>query len=241
MPTEPTGRPLYDFAYVHNIDDRLAELARMAEPEDWSYARTASDRPNPILYYYFHHTFERVSEQGKISESPDGMFACFNTGLVTDHQESIFAFFTKNQEPNREPWRFVRFCRKGDYDLTRFPRLPDIATYFDDPSTLVLDPRLELRINVEHIIGENRERFPEPFRSMGDHSLQLTLQGAVENAKERVRRNYKAAVPQYYRGAIQLLLPLCLSDPKVADLALVVQRFEGFYRAATCLPLCHNE
>lgn len=72
---------------------------------------------------------------------------------------------------------------------------------------------------------------------MDTHALQLLLTGAIDNAKERVRRNYKAAVPQYYRGRIQLLLPLCLSNPKVADLALVVEAHDGFYRAATCLTL----
>jgi len=33
-------------------------------------------------------------------------------------------------------------------------------------------------------------------------------------------------------------LPLCLSDPEKADLALVVEKDpEGFYRASTCLTL----
>jgi hypothetical protein len=179
----------------------------------------------------------RVQEQGKIVQAEDDSFACFNTGLVTEHQEPIYALFSKNQEPDREPWRFVKFCRKADYEMTRFSELPDIATYFEDPSCLVFNLRWELRVNVEHIIGENAERFPEPFRSMDTHALQLLLSGAIDNAKERVRRNYKAAVLQYYRGRTQLLLPLCLGHPKIADLALVVEAHDGFYRAATCLTL----
>lgn len=65
----------------------------------------------------------------------------------------------------------------------------------------------------------------------------MILRGAIENARERVRRNYKAAVPQYYQGRVQLLLPLCLAAPGSADLALVVERLEGFYRGSTCLTL----
>ncbi len=237
MSPEYEGRPLYDFAYIHRIDERIEELAKLAEPEDWSYAHTTSDHPNPVLYYYFHNTFVRVKEQNKIVISTDSLFCCFNTGLVTVHQEPLYALFSKNQEPNREPWRFVKFCRKGEYELANFSQLPDIATYFDDPSCLILDPRIELRINVEHIINDNRDRFPEPFRSMDDYALQIVLRGAIENAKEKVRRNYKAAVPQYYKGSVQLLLPLCLSDPTVADLAILVQRHEGSYRVATCLTL----
>ena len=61
-------------------------------------------------------------------------------------------------------------------------------------------------MNIEHIIEENRERFPEPFKSMDDFALQIVLKGAIENAKERVRRNYKAAVPQYYKEQLQCQL-----------------------------------
>ncbi len=112
-----------------------------------------------------------------------------------------------------------------------------MAHYFDDPSVLVFDNRLELRANIEHIISDNRERFPEPYKSMSDYQLQTFVKGAIDNARERVRRNYKSAIPQYYQGKIQLLLPLSLSDPGRADLALVVDRFDGFYRASTCLTL----
>lgn len=237
MPEEYTGRPLYDFAYIHNINERLEELASLAEEEEWDYSDSPSDKPRPILYYYFHYTFERVKDQDKIVYTEDGSFCCFNTGLVTKHQESIFALFSKNIRESSEPWRFVKFCRKGEYELSKFPSLPDIATYFEDPSCLVFDARLELRVNLEHIISENKERFPEPFKTMDDYALQVVLKGAIDNAKERVRRNYKVAVPQYYRGSVQLLLPLCLSNPTKADMALLIQIHEGHYRGATCLPL----
>jgi hypothetical protein len=72
---------------------------------------------------------------------------------------------------------------------------------------------------------------------MQDFALQTVLKGAIDNAKERVRRSYKAAIPQYYKSQVQLLLPLCLSNAQVADLALVVERHSTFYRASTCLSL----
>lgn len=51
--------------------------------------------------------------------------------------------------------------------------------------------------------------------------------------------NYKIAVPQYYDGKIQLLLPLCLtSGSPNPDLALVVHRLnDKTYTARTCLTL----
>ena len=122
-----------------------------------------------------------------------------------------------------------------------------MAHYYDDPSCLVLDARLEIRSNIEHILSDNKDRFPEPYKSISDFALQNLLKGAIDSARERVARNYKVAIPQYYKGKVQLLLPLCLSDPRKADLAIVVARYdqlsedgakkESFYRASTCLTL----
>lgn len=67
--------------------------------------------------------------------------------------------------------------------------------------------------------------------------LQTFLKGAIDNAKERVRRSYKTAIPQYYNGYVQLLLPLCLTSPAQADLAITIERHDMFYRAATCITL----
>ena len=122
--------------------------------------------------------------------------------------------------------------------MTIFPQLPEMAQYFDDPSNLVFDDRRDFRINIEHIINETpRERFPDPYTSMDPYALQTVLKGAIDNACERVRRSYKTAIPQYYHGQVQLLLPLCLSNPSRADLAMVVERHSTFYRASTCLTL----
>lgn len=112
-----------------------------------------------------------------------------------------------------------------------------MAHYFADPSVLVFDTRKELRVNVEHVVADNIERFPEGLNSMNPYGLQNIVKGAIASAVERVKRNYKTAIPQYYQGNIQLLLPLSLTDPAKADLALVVERFSDFYRAATCLTL----
>lgn len=223
------GRPLYGFAYIHEIDERLKELKALAEPENWETISTSPARPNQILYYYFHHTYERVDGQGKIQLTDDLTFSCFNTGLVTTHQESIYALFASNTRADSEPWRFVRFCRKGEYELSKFTILPQYATYFDDPSYLIYNPAYEIRTNTEHIITENRDRFPEPFKTMNDYALQIVVKGAIDNAIERVKRNYKVAVPQFYRDSIQLLFPICLQNPKKADLALLVQQHEGHY------------
>ena len=234
----PWPEDLFEFAFLPEFNDRLKDLAKAAESEDWSYHHMETDHPLPILYNYVRYTYRRVADERKIALSEDGQSSCFNTGLVTANQEPLYASFEANRKEDAQPWFFKGWFRRGQRELNRFPTLPDLAHYFDDPTWLVFDHRRDLRINIEHIIANTpRDRFPEPYKSMADFALQTVLKGAIDNAKERVRRSYKTAIPQFYRSGVQLLLPLCLSDPQRADLALVVERHETFYRAATCLTL----
>ena len=101
-----------------------------------------------------------------------------------------------------------------------FVELPQRVNYFSDPAELIYDPKIRLAINYQHIIEDNLERFPEELRVTP--MLAPLLQSAIEMAKKRVARNYKTAIPQYYEGKIQLLLPICLRTPEKADLALVI-------------------
>ena len=228
---------IFKFAFVPDLDTKLRELAGEAEQEDWSYHHTETEHHHPVLLNFIRYTYRRVAEERKIAISDDGQYTCFNTGLVTPHQEPIYASFEANRREDAQPWFSKGWFRRGQWELNRFAELPDLAHYFDDPSCLVFDTRHELRVNVEHIVETNRDRIPNPYRSMSDFMLQNLLNGAVDNARQRVRRSYKTAIPQFYKGRVQLLLPLCFSNPQVADLALVVERHQTFYRASTCLTL----
>ncbi|MCI0448617.1 MAG: DUF3825 domain-containing protein [Chlorobi bacterium] len=55
--------------------------------------------------------------------------------------------------------------------------------------------------------------------------------------RRKIKMNYKTAIPQYFEGRIQLLLPLCFSAPQTADLAVVANKAGNFYTARTCLTL----
>lgn len=220
------------------FDDNVESLAELAEVEDWNYKVSRSPHPKPILRNYLTYTYRRVAEEKKIAVTLDEEHACFNLGLITKSQEPIYALLSKNKlDEMPQYWHFWRFCRRGEGDLNRFSSLPEMAHYYEDPGSLVYDSRKELRVNVEHIIEDNIDRFPDLLKSMNPFGLQNLVKGAIDSAVERVRRNYKTAIPQYYQGNIQLLLPLTLLDPIKADLALVAERFGDFYRAATCLTL----
>jgi hypothetical protein len=220
------------------FQDDIEALCDIAEQEDWGYKHAPSPHTYPILRNYLTYTYRRVAEEKKINITADEGYCCWNTGLITSAQEPIFMLLTKNMMQGPQPyWHFSKFARRGEWEMNRFASLPDIAHYFEDPSVLVLDTRKELRVNVEHVVSENIARFPNELQKRSVYELQNLMKGAVDSAIERVKRNYKTAVPQYYQGSVQLLLPLTLTDPTKADLALVVERFSDFYRAATCLTL----
>ena len=67
----------------------------------------------------------------------------------------------------------------------------------------------------------------------------MLFDGAVKRAKHMIDANYKTAVPQYYKGRIQLLIPICLVSESVPDLALVVSKNDAGnqYLGHTCLTL----
>lgn len=226
------------FALMPKFDENIDALALLAENEDWSYKATSSTYTNPVLRNYLLYTYKRIAEEKKLAITTDESAACWNTGLVTDKLEPIYILFQINKLDNSEQyWHFWKFARKGEWELNRFGALPEMAHYFEDPSVLVFDVRKDIRINVEHIIEENLDRFPVALQGMNQFGLQNLVRGAIGSAIERVKRNYKTAVPQYYQGSVQLLLPLALIDPKQADLALVVEKFIDFYRISTCLTL----
>lgn len=228
----------YDFALTPKYDENIEFLKNMAEAEDWEYKNTPSTHPHPILRNYIKYTYQRIAEEKKVAVSPDEESACWNTGLITSNQEPIYILFERNKLDDSNPyWHFKKFSRRGEWDLNKFSAIPEMAHYFDDPSVLVFDTRKELRVNVDHIIADNKPRFPAELQSMSDYGLQNLVKGAIDSAVERAKRNYKTAIPQYFQGSMQLLLPLSLQDPKKADLALAVERLSGFYRASTCLTL----
>lgn len=203
--------------------------------ENWDFIKYPTGK-NPILINYVHHTFEKIQSENKVEF--EGDYCCFNLGLVTENQEEIFSYFQRNKKPGSTiPYYFLGWRKSSHRDLSKFSRLGEIATYIFNPSDLIYDIKLELRTNIDHIIQDNKSRFPKPFCSMDNYLLSNILHGTIEDAKRRVKRNYKTAIPQYYQGRLQLLLPICLQRKAQADLALVIEKENGVYRASTCLTL----
>jgi Domain of unknown function (DUF3825) len=67
------------------------------------------------------------------------------------------------------------------------------------------------------------------------HSARIALDGAIKHSIRLAQRSYRVAVPQFYHGAIQLLIPLYFRGASRVDLALPLERHDKWYRAATVL------
>ncbi len=190
--------------------------------------------------------FRKLEQEKKIAFTANNKFACFNTGLVTCNWEEIYAFFEENNLPPKSgqvaiPFFFRAFLKKSNYQLLQHfhNSLPDIADFFQKPEELIFNPKCELIPDIDHIIEDNKERFPSHMKSDGPAEMRRKLEGAIEEVRRKVRTNYKIAVPQYFNHRIQLLLPLCLTpNSENPDLALVVHKLnDSTYTARTCLTL----
>ena len=229
---------LFDYSWFDNYDEKIEFLSNLAMSEKWDYTNSENIKPHPILRNYIDHTFKKIYTDKLIEYSSDGEYCIFNTGLVTENQEEIFAFFQKNKKKESTlDWYFIGWKKESDREILKFARLPENANYFDNASDLIFNHKLDLRVNADHIIEDNFDRFPEIIKKMDKHMIKNLLNGTIDDAKKRLKRNYKTAIPQYYNGNIQLLLPICLMSKSKADLAIVIENCDGNYRASTCLTL----
>ena len=239
---------LFDFAYCPSWDRKLSLLASIALPEVWGDAN--GGQPLAILKSYIFHTFNKIyleysaAEEDRKSNilyiSPDRSVCVFNTGLFDKSYEPIFATFLPNDPGQRQYWKLQSFLTTYQAAVLGYT-LPRRADYFSDPSLLIFNTHYTVFPPYDHILSEpeNFSRFPSQVRSMARLQIKGLFDGALKNTIKRIESNYKTAVPQYYRGQIQLLIPICLTNNELPDLALALSREENTerYIGRTCLTM----
>lgn len=225
-----------------SLKKKLNYLAGMAQEEQWDYKGTDDKQ---ILYNYLCYTYDRIKTENKIEILDNESAMCFNTGLLTEHGADIYAYFIANKNQNAkegQKWFLSGFKQRSDNEMRQFKKYPDIADYFTTPADFIYDKSLELSIDYDHIIDDNYSRFVSVGLS-DKYMINGLLENAVKRIIEKVKRNYKLAIPQYYtdkvtnESKIQLLLPLFLQSKIIADLALVVDKGEYGYVGKTILTL----
>ncbi len=231
----------------------------MGAPTAWISALRASidnserwdvnDKPeSSILRSYFKFTYLRQQETpGHLIHSDSKM--CWNTGLMDQNGDDILAEFnvaTYADGQTGPKYRWTRFLSVADKSATAWRDAPR-ARYWEseDRGDLIYDTDKGVpTIQSEHIGEKIDERFPEGMRNWSRSDVVRAVREAAVHAVERVRQNYKTAIPQYFRshsgrgkGSIQLLLPLKFPGSPRPSLALAVRRDGDAYYAATVLKI----
>lgn len=225
---------LFDFAFCPNFTRKMNDLATIS-PEPWS---SRNNDNQDILYNYIFYTFIRLYEEKKVLETD--RYALFNTGLFDTFMNRIYAYFDLNNIPDAQKWALRGFLTEYQLTVMGIRELPERASYISKVSDLVFDTGLKIIVQYEHIFGdeENISRLPEQFREPSSMRQQM-FAGAIDKSTRMLEANYKIAVPQFYKGKTQLLVPLYLENVHTPSLALVCEKSEdeSCYLGRTCLTL----
>lgn len=206
-----------------NWNNYTNQLSKIAAQEIWSNFTYPN---NGILANYIVKTYNKLQSERNVIFGQD--YALFNTGLFTKYYEPIYAYQSGSEIS------FLTGYELGGMGITE---RPERANYFEKPELLLFDWHYEIDVHYPHILEdkENQKRMPKTV--LESKNIINILDGAISKMKKKVSSNYKLAIPQYYEGKIQLLLPLCLATDDIPDLALVVTKTDNCYRGHTCLTL----
>ena len=160
------GDRLLNFAYIGDKQDFLRSLAEHAEPEQWSFSGKENDYT--ILWNYIRYTFYRIEFENKIVFDEEGLFAAFDTGLLSRRfGDPLYAVFEPNQPGRKSKWKFNCFCstfqegtRQERNMAAKLAVKPQMPSYFTNIYDTIFDPDADMQINFEHIFRDNLERFP---------------------------------------------------------------------------------
>lgn len=225
---------LYNYMYWGDYNKRMEELAVLTK-EKWSFDER---NDNSILKNYMKYTYWKLESENKVIRTK--YYTLFNTGLFTPLYEPIYVYGVKAAFGSITEWEFSNYYTEYELGNLGIIELPDRANYFEDPSLLIFNTNCKINIQYKHIL-EDEENKNRLYSILGDDNINIVslLRGEIEIVKKKVAANYKIAVPQYFSGNIQLLLPLCLLDGVNPDLALVVSKSASgdVYQGHTCLTL----
>lgn len=233
---------LFDYAFIKDYDQKFKDLSQLAATEKWSFG---CSNDNKILKSYISHYFRRIYAENKIkvvANSSGKVLSIFNTGLMTNYFQEIFGVFEENKIPGKQKWHFIDFISESDpsYASLLITQKPQLANFFTKKSDIIFDIDKSIILNDIHIIEDNWDRIKHNGRSTLEVFTLIT--GAIEKTKKMIARNYKIAIPQFFKdkkasdGELQFLIPLYFGEISITpDAILTVKESDGYYRATTCL------
>lgn len=238
---------LFMFAYIPDWYDKLMELAELAIQEPWHFKSPnypAKNIKTPILEKYIREIFrmQAITYNAATDEWQEmnamhisGRRACFHTGLFTQSFRPIYACFEPNKRMDSMlQWHLQGFADDNSIWLKHASPLPK-SPLSGIPERPGFNPGWTIRVNMKHILEdpENKSRIPEELSRL--KFLPLLMETATELGRRQSMMQPGIVVPQIYRGRVQYLLPISLSDPDKTDLAMALSIMEGYYQGETCL------
>jgi hypothetical protein len=206
-----------------NWNKYTKQLSQIADQENWSNDTYPN---NGILANYIVKTYDKLTSEKKIVIGED--YALFNTGLFNKYFDPLYAYQTGAD---------ISFLTGYELSNIGISARPEKANYFEKPELLLFNWHYSIDVYYKHILDDkkNQSRLPKEFLN-SDNKINI-INGALDTMKKRVSANYKLAIPQYYEGKIQLLLPLCLMSDTKPDIAIAVTKKDNCYQGHTCLTL----
>lgn len=241
---------LFSFAFIPAWLDQLDSLAQTCLPEPWSFRNPSVQTQNadtPILERYIKAVFRKQAIEYMNAANPyeaDRVFhvrnetACFNTGLLNKQYKGVYMCFERNKRKDSLiDWYFRGWADESSPLLRYIEPLPFRPSFASLEYGLNFCPEWEIRVNVDHILGdtENISRLPELIRDAWN--LPLLLETAVELGRRKAIVVPSVVVPQVYQGRLQYLLPIHLTNRIRPDLAMALSAMDGYYLGHTCLTL----
>lgn len=209
----PTKKDSTNFGWDAAVNDLAINIAL---DERWYYEEK-DKQVKPILKNYLSYTFARLQyedEQERKAAATESRMprlkiltnkknAVWNTGLVDNIYDPIYAFFQKNDGRNptiTQPWVFVAFATANSYQqkiITDFPYKPERAQYFNDPRELFYDTTAHKpTLDWQHFIKENVSRLPQGFIKRGAPAIGFQFADDPATLPKAQRDDYYARLSE---------------------------------------------
>ena len=218
---------LRDWAYLPKGWNETIQLLYkyIRQDEHWYFGEKQEDKPSyPILSNYLRYTFVRIYKEKKIRYSiptAEKKYAAFNTGLVNDLYESIYAIFEKNKNEGQQEWCLLGFSPRGSGMgkelLGYIDGVPQRAKYITEKDLMIPDGIVP-SIDTSHLI-DKLERFPndyllEELELFKDKDLDISKKTIEERKKilapfkEKIQKDVKIMhkIKRDFKYAIQMSL-----------------------------------
>ena len=252
-----------------SIEEALPRLCELAEPEDWGGDSLGGLRYYLKSVYHRLKDDEKVDESGRWpSFCCVGDVVVFCTGLFTRRGgHFIYAKLSDKKDGRFQKLEWLSHVTSPDGHRLLNPELegldetgkvnhglPYPPNWIREPERLLFDYHYgsresgDIDFNFSHIYqnlksrGENPvafiARYPKRTSSFDDE-----IRRRFGMTRKLLQKNFKIAIPMFYRGKIQLLVPLYLEEnPKKVSVALVVTLNQDpkrrcHYYCPTCLSL----